>query len=275
MTQKPALYYDSSKKQIPLIAEFRELMRYRELLLLLIANSIKTRYKRSALGVVWTMLNPLLYMTVMVIAFSTIFRFKVPHYPVYLLAGLIAWNFFAQTTTQAMNTLIWGGTLLKKIYLPRTIFAVAAVGNGVINLLLACIPLVIIMLCTGQPIYATWWFFPISVLILSAVSLGAALVVSMIAVFFADIIDLYQILLQALFYLTPVMYPESILPHTVQRLMVLNPVYDVVKIFRTPIYAGHLPSLLSLSAGLIAAFLVLLIGWWFFTRRADQIAYRI
>lgn len=275
MTKKLPVYYDSSKRRIPLIAEFRELMRYRELLLLLIANSIKTRYKRSALGVLWTMLNPLLYMSVMVIAFSTIFRFTIPHYPVYLLAGLIAWNFFSQTTTQAMNNLIWGGSLLKKIYLPRTIFAVAAVGNGVINLLLACIPLVIIMLCTGQPIYATWWFLPVAILILSAVSLGVALIVSMIAVFFADILELYQVLLQALFYLTPVMYPESILPHTVQRLMLFNPVYDVVKIFRTPIYNGHLPSILSLSAGLIAAFLVLLAGWWFFTRRADQIAYRI
>src|SRR5579872_6609773 len=98
MTQKLPVYYDSSKRRIPLVAEFRELMRYRELLTLLIANSIKTRYKRSALGVLWTMLNPLLYMSVMVIAFSTIFRFKIPHYPVYLLAGLIAWNFFSQTT---------------------------------------------------------------------------------------------------------------------------------------------------------------------------------
>jgi len=275
LTKKLPVYYDSSKRRIPLIAEFRELMRYRELLMLLIANSIKTRYKRSALGVLWTMLNPLLYMSVMVIAFSTIFRFTIPHYPVYLLAGLIAWNFFSQTTTQAMNNLIWGGSLLKKIYLPRTIFAVAAVGNGVINLLLACIPLIIIMLCTGQPIYAAWWFLPVAILILSAVSLGVALIVSMIAVFFADILELYQVLLQALFYLTPVMYPESILPHTIQRLMLFNPVYDVVKIFRTPIYNGHLPSILSLSAGLIAAFLVLLVGWWFFTRKADQIAYRI
>ncbi len=275
MTKKLPVYYDSAKRRIPLVAEFRELMRYRELLLLLIANSIKTRYKRSALGVLWTMLNPLLYMSVMVIAFSTIFRFKIPHYPVYLLAGLIAWNFFSQTTTQAMNTLIWGGSLLKKIYLPRTIFAVAAVGNGIINLLLACIPLVIIMLWTGQPLYVTWWFMPVAVLILSAVSLGAALIVSMIAVFFADIIELYQVLLQALFYLTPIMYPESILPHALQRYLILNPVYDVVKIFRTPIYEGQLPSLFSLSTGLIAAFLVLLIGWWFFTRKADQIAYRI
>jgi ABC-type polysaccharide/polyol phosphate export permease len=275
MTKKLSVYYDSAKKRIPLIAEFRELIRYRELLQLLIVNSVKTRYKRSTLGVMWTMLNPLLYMSVMIIAFAHLFKFQVAKYPVYLLSGLIAWNFFSQTTTQAMNTLIWGGALLKRIYLPRTIFAVAAVGGGVINLLLACVPLILIMLLTHQPIYVTWWFLPIAVLILATVSLGVSLIVSMIAVFFTDVTELYQVLLQALFYLTPIMYPENILPASLQKYLIFNPVYDVVRVFRTPIYEGHLPSLFSLSAALIAAFFVLLIGWWFFTRKADQIAYRI
>ena len=135
MTKRHRYYYDSSRRLNPLFAELRELVRYRELLQLLIVNSIKTRYKRSALGVFWTMLNPLLYMTVMVIVFNHLFRFQVANYPVYLLTGLIAWNFFSQTTSQAMNNLIWGSTLIKKIYLPRSIFAVAATGNGIINLL--------------------------------------------------------------------------------------------------------------------------------------------
>jgi len=275
MTKKNSFYYDSSRRQIPLVYEFRELIRYRELLQLLIINSIKTRYKRSTLGVLWTMLNPLLYMSVMVLAFSHLFRFQLVNYPVYLLTGLIAWNFFSQSTVQAMNTLIWGGDLLKRIYIPRTIFAVAAVGGGVINLLLSCIPLVIIMLFTHQPVYLTWWFVPIAVLILATVSLGASLIISMIAVFFTDVTELYQILLQALFYLTPIMYPDSILPAKFQKYLLLNPVYDVVKVFRSPIYEGHLPSLLSIGVAFSAAFIVLMIGWWFFTRRADQIAYRI
>jgi ABC-type polysaccharide/polyol phosphate export permease len=268
-------YYDSAKLRLPLIEEFRELIRYRGLLLILIANSIKTRYKRSSLGIVWTMLNPLLNMTVMVFAFSHLFRFSVANYPVYLLSGLIAWNFFSQTTTQAMSTLIWGGTLLKRVYLPRTIFAAAAIGNGLINLCLACIPLIIIMLFTHQPIYATWWFVPIALIILSAISLGAALIVSMIAVFFTDVVDMYQVLLQAGFYMTPIMYPDTTLPARFQQYLIFNPLYDVVKVFRTPIYDGHLPSLYSFAAAVIAALLVLFIGWWFFTSRADQIAYRI
>lgn len=275
MTKKTSPYYDSSRRQLPLVHEFRELIRYRELLQLLIINSIKTRYKRSTLGVLWTMLNPLLYMTVMVIAFNHLFRFQVANYPVYLLSGLIAWNFFSQATIQAMSTLIWGGSLLKRIYIPRTIFAVSAVGSGVINLLLACIPLLLIMFITHQHIYSTWWFLPIAILILAIVSLGASLIISMIAVFFTDVTELYQVLLQALFYLTPIMYPDNILPEKLQKYLLLNPVYDVVKVFRTPIYEGHIPPLLSLGAAFTAAFVVLIIGWWFFTKRADQIAYRI
>lgn len=269
------IIYDSSKRGIPLLEEFRELLRYRDLLLILIINNIKSRYKRSTFGVIWTMLNPLLYMTVMVIAFSHLFRFQIANYPVYLLTGLIAWNFFSQTTVQAMHTLIWGGNLLKKIYIPRTIFAAAAIGSGIINLLLSCIPLLIIMLATQQPLYLSWWFTPISILILAGVSLGFALILSMIAVFFADIIDLYQILLQAAFYLTPIMYPETALPEKLQNFLVLNPIYDVVKVFRAPIYDGHLPSLYSLCAALISTAVILLFGWWFFTRKAHEIAYRV
>lgn len=273
--QEFPLYYDSDRRGFPLVDEIKELIRYRDLLILLISSSIKTRYKRSALGVVWTLLNPLLYMSVMTIAFSHIFRFQVANYPVYLLSGLIAWNFFTQSTTQAMHTLVWGATLLKRIYLPRTIFAVAAIGNGIINLLLACIPLLIIMLLTHQPIYSVWLFLPVPVLILSIVSLGVSLIMSTIAVFFADIIDMYQVLLQAAFYLTPIMYPDTILPPRLQPYLLLNPIYDVVKVFREPIYAGHFPALKTMMVALAAALVLLFVGWWLFIKKSDEIAYRL
>lgn len=275
MQNSPKIVYDSSKRGIPLIEEFKELLRYKDLLQILIINNIKSRYKRSTFGIVWTMLNPLLYMSVMTIAFSHLLRFEIVNYPVYLLTGLIAWNFFSQSTSQSIDTLIWGGTLLKRIYIPRSIFAVAAIGSGVINLLLSCIPLILIMLITHQPLYLTWWFTPISILILAGISLGCGLFISMVAIFFADIIDLYQILLQAAFYLTPIMYPVTALPPSLQHYMVFNPIYDVVKVFRDPIYDGHLPSLFSLSTALIATLSVLFFGWWFFTRKADQISYRV
>ena len=115
--------YDSAQHRSPIITELNELLNYRGLLRQYISQSIKTRYKRSALGVVWTLLNPLLNMAVLTIAFSTLFRFSLKNYPIYLLAGLIFWNFFSQTTMTAMDRLIWGGGILKRIYIPRTIFS--------------------------------------------------------------------------------------------------------------------------------------------------------
>ena len=108
----PAFEYDSAARRSPALTEIVELVRYRDLLAMMVSNIIKTRYKRSVLGVVWTLLNPLLNMAVLTIAFSSIFRSSLEHYPVYVLSGLIAWNFFTQTTLYAMNALVWGGGLM-------------------------------------------------------------------------------------------------------------------------------------------------------------------
>src|SRR5260221_2671662 len=142
----PLVEYDSAARGWSPLTELVELVRYRDLVLMMVANMVKTRYKRSALGVVWTLLNPLLNMAVLTVAFSALFSSSLVHYPVYVLTGLVFWNFFSQTTLFAMNALVWGGGLLKRVYIPRTIFAVSAVGNGLVNLGLSLIPLVLIML---------------------------------------------------------------------------------------------------------------------------------
>jgi len=258
-----------------MIEEFLMLLRYKDLLRLLVINGIKTRYKRSTLGIVWTLLNPLLNMAVMTFAFSALFRSTLAHYPVYILAGLLCWNFFSQTTTHAMNTLVWGGNLIKRIYLPRTIFAVAAIGNGLVNLCLALIPLIGVILVLGHPFYPTWWLLPFAILLLAMFSLGVALFMSTLAVFFTDVLDMYQVGIQAWFFLSAVMYPKTILPVQYQWYLNLNPIYNLVELFRTPIYYGLIPGLNTILAAVIASVLSLLIGWWTFTQKADEFAYRI
>jgi len=274
-TQIPTIDYDSAAHRLPVLGELTELVRYRDLLGLMVINIIKTRYKRSALGVLWTLLNPLLNMAVLTIAFSTLFRFSVKNYPVYILAGLICWNFFVQTTTYAMNSLVWGGGLLKRVYIPRTIFSVASTGNGLANLGLALIPLVVIMLVMGHPLYATWWFLPIAVLLLAMFALGVALFMSTLAVFFTDVVDMYQVLLQAWFFLTPVMYPKDILPAQYVQHLYLNPLYNLLELFRVPIYQGWLPGPNTILAAAASAMVSLLVGWYVFTRKADEFAYRM
>ncbi len=274
-TQVAEFDYDSASRRSAALSELLALLRYRDLLGMMISSQVKTRYKRSALGVVWTLLQPLLHMTVLTIAFSTLFRASLDHYPVYLLSGLVVWNFFTQTTVTAMNLLVWGGGLLKRIYIPRTIFATAAIGHGLVNLLLSLVPLLLLMLVLGHPFYVTWWFVPVAILLLAMFSLGVALFMSSLAVFFVDVVDLYQVVIQAGFYLTAVMYPVSILPPTVAWYINLNPMYNLVELFRAPIYLGTLPGPHTILAAVAAAVVSLVVGWWTFTRKADEFAYRL
>jgi ABC-2 type transport system permease protein len=269
------LEYDSEKLSNPFFREVTELWRYRDLLWLLIANSIKTRYKRSTLGIVWTLLNPLLNTLVLTIAFSQLMRFDVKSYPIYLLTGMIFWNFFAQTTLTAASTLVWGSGLLKRVYIPRTIFAVSTLGNGLVNYVLALIPLIIIMLALGHPVRPSILLLPIPVLITSLFTLGIALFVSAMAVFFTDVVDLYNNLIQVWFYLTPIWYPLSIVPPRWAAILRWNPINLMLEQVRAVIYDGVVPSWHSFLLTGIISLVVFLLGWWIFTKRVDELAYRI
>jgi ABC-type polysaccharide/polyol phosphate export permease len=267
--------YDSALRPSPALAEFVELLRYRDLLRLLVSKIIKTRYKRSLLGVAWTLLNPLLNMAVMTVAFSAVFQGSVASYPVYVLTGLLWWNFFTQTTTYAMSSLVWGGGLLKRVYVPRTIFAVSSVAHGVINLAISLATLAVIMLLVGHPFHATWWFLPVPVLLLVLFSLGVALLMSTLAVFFVDVVDIFQVLLQAWFFLTPIIYPQEIFPAQYAWFLRVNPVHHLLETFRAPILRGTLPDPVSLAVAAGSALSILVLGWWIFTRKADEFAYRL
>jgi len=267
--------YDSAARVPPVLGELRELLRYRDLLALLISNINTTRYKRSTLGVLWTLLNPLLHMAVLTVAFSKVFRFSIDHYPVYVLSGLILWNFFTQTTSYAMSTIVWGGGLLKRVYLPRSIFAAASIGNGLLNLLLSLVPLLLIIVVTGHPVRVTWAFVPVAVLLLAMFALGVALLMSALAVFFADVVEMYGVALQAWFFLTPVIYPREILPDALAPYLMLNPMVPLLEAFRAPIYDGVVPAPTVLLAAVGVAVVSLGLGLWAFTAKADEIAYRV
>jgi ABC-type polysaccharide/polyol phosphate export permease len=257
------------------VEELIELFRYRELLGLLIANEIKTRYRRSVLGVGWTLLNPLLTMLVMTFAFSSLFRDAINNYPLYVLSGLLLWNFFSQTSTAAMNSLVWGGALLKRVYIPRTIFAAAAVGGGLVNLMVGLAPLTAIMLVTGQPFRPALLFVPVAIGLAGLFVLGLALGLSTLAVYFVDIVEIFHVLVLAWFYLTPVMYPAGIIPPELAPYLKLNPMHYYIQLFRRPLYEGAWPEPWAVLVAAAAALASLGLGWWFFTSRADDFGYRL
>lgn len=265
--------YDSKYRKHPAVEELQDLIMYRDLIQQLIRRDIIARYKRSTLGVLWTMLQPLGMMVVMAIVFSALFH-QVEGYVVYLLSGLVAWTFFAQTTTAAITHIVWGGALLKRIYIPMTSFSISSIGTGLINLALSLIPLLLIMLVTGRPITWAFLFIPIPILLLATFALGVSLILSTLAVYFPDIKEMYQIIVQAWMYLTPIVYPESILPTSYRFLLLhLNPMYYLIKMFRSTIYDGKLPSVETLLIGTLISLVTLAIGWTYFSKKADEFAY--
>lgn len=267
--------YDSSRPRLPILEDAVEVVRYRDLLWSLIQRDLTVRYKRSALGFVWTMLNPLLTMLVLAIVFSSFFRFAIERYSVYLLSALLMWNFFQQSTTQAMINLVWGGDLINKIYVPKAIFIVSAILVHLVNLLLALIPLTLLMLLTGQAFSLALLFLPVSIFLSVLFTLGVGLFLGALAVFFVDIIDIHRIGLMILMYLTPLFYPVAIVPDKYLIFIRLNPMYYFVEIFRQPIYEGNLPNIYFLSRAIFVAVSAFLIGWWFFTKKSDEFAYRV
>ena len=146
MESKSTVYiYDAKKHPLKPFEELKQVYKYRFLISQLLRRDIVTRYKRSVLGIAWTMLNPLGTMIVLSIAFSQVFKMT-EGYPAFVLSGLMAWNFFSQASNASMVNLVWGGGLLKRIYMPRTAFALSAIGTAMVNLILSVIPMFIVML---------------------------------------------------------------------------------------------------------------------------------
>lgn len=272
-TESVEFTYDSAKRKSSALEELQDLIRYRDLVFQLVRRDIVARYKRSVLGIAWTMLQPLGMMIVLTVVFSQLFG-RVEGYPAYLLSGLIAWTFFAQTTTATIHQSVWGGALMQRIYIPHTAFSVSSIGTGVVNLFLSLVPLLLIMLITQRPITWAVLFLPVPVILLTAFSLGVGLLLSSIAIRFPDVSEMYQILIQAWMYLTPIMYPSDILPDAYRTwLLYFNPMYYLILMFRVPIYDGVLPSLPLSLIGTGIALVTLLVGWIYFSRQADQLAY--
>lgn len=275
-TSGPAQVYDSSQHRSTAWEELQAIIRYRYLVVQFARRDILTRYKRSVLGVAWTMLNPLGTMLILTVVFSQAFGQTQPAYPVYVLSGLVAWNFFAQSTNAAIVHLVWGGGLLRRIYLPRTSFGVSAIGTGLVNISLSIVPLVLVMLIVGVPVRWTMLFVPIPILFLAMFSLGLGLLISTVAIYFSDVAEMYQIILTAWMYLTPIIYPLEILPELYQQwILRLNPMFYLISLFRAPIYEGRIPSLPEILICAAIASITLLIGWMIFTSRADEFAYRV
>lgn len=266
--------YDSAKRPSPIVEEARALWAYRGLVHELVVRDIKVRYKRSVLGVFWTMLAPLLNMIALTLVFSALLKQQIQNYPVYFMAGSIFWTFFSQTTSSAASQTQDSNEIAKRIYIPRSVFVVSALGVGLVNLVLSIVPLVAILLVTGFPIYPTWWFLPISILIVSLFAAGMGFLLFTLASRFTDIREMYLVLVQTWFFLTPIVYHPSIVPPRFRFALWANPMYYLIQTFRKPIYDGVIPAAALVGASAAFAIAIFVTGWIYFSRRVDRFAFQ-
>ena len=177
--------HNSATQRLDPIGEFRELVANGNLLFSLARRDLTIRYKRSIIGFFWTMLNPLLLMIIFTIVFSQVFRFAgVHHFEIYFLSEYLVFNFFMQTTTQSMTTLQWNGMMMKRVRVPKTIFALSITLSGLVNLVLSYVPLFLLMLVRDMPIRPAVFFLPVAFVVIEMFTLGVSWILSAVTVLF-------------------------------------------------------------------------------------------
>ena len=250
--------------------ELRDVTAHGALLFELVHRDLTVRYKRSVLGFFWTMLHPLLLMLIFLLVFSALFRGRTPHYETYFLSAYVAWNFFAQTTVNAMMSVAWNGPLMKRVRVPTSIFTLSIVVSGLVNLGLSLVVLFTIMIAIHSPLHATLWFLPVSLLLVGVFTFGVSLALTAMSVLYADVREMVQAGMPALMYLTPIVYPISIISERYRWIIRMNPLVYIVEIVRDPIYYGIIPSPATLSIAVVISLGSVAVGWIIFRHIAPH-----
>lgn len=245
-------------------------LKYRYLLFNLIERDIKVKYRRSFLGLLWSILNPLLSMMILTIVFSNLFRFQVENFSLYIILGLTMFNFMSEATNTAMNSMIGASALIKKVYIPKYIFPLEKALFAFVNLIFAQIAVVIVFLFSGASLSWTILLFPIPLIYLLIFSMGMGFVLAAAAVFFRDMLHLYSVLITAWMYLTPIMYPMEILPPFMQKLMFLNPMYHYIDYMRQLMIYKSVPGVTENFICFGFALLAIILGLWIFKTKQDR-----
>ena len=244
------------KKFVPLLSE-------------LVMRDIKVKYRRSVLGVFWTLLNPLLMMAVLSFVFAHLFRFNIDNYALYLLSGQVVFHFFSEATTSAMTAVVQNAALLKKVSLPKYLFPLARIASSTINVLASVGALFLVMLCFHVPLRATLFLAVVPLGLLLVFAIGIGLILARLAVKFLDVVHLYGVVLTVVMYLMPVIYPLALLPDWVRAVVLLNPLTQLLEWFRAVTLYHTIPDLGSMLYVTIWALGILVVGAVVFYREQD------
>jgi ABC-type polysaccharide/polyol phosphate export permease len=254
---------------------FDGIYRYRLVLTQLVWQQLTLRYRRTSLGFLWTLLNPLLTMTVTSIVFSMIMRWPIKSFAVFLFSGLVPWIFFSSCIAQGAQALLNNESLIKKVYVPKQIFVVSVALGLLIDAIFSSVALFLMVLAIGAPLTWALIILPLNFLLLFLFSLGLALVLSVLTVYFRDLPNIVGVLLQTGYYLTPILYPLSMVPERFRWMFNLNPMTAFVGIFRAPIYEGLFPPQDAYFIVTTLAMVSLLFGIFVFRKFDRYVIFRL
>lgn len=249
--------------------------RYRYLIKQLVSRDFKTKYKRSVLGVLWSFLNPLLMMTVQYVVFSTLFKSTIPNFALYLMIGIVCYNFFNECAGMCLNSITGNAALITKVYVPKYIYPISKMLSSGINMLLSFIPLLIVLLITQVGFSKSMILLPVPIICLAAFSLGVGMILATMMVFFRDTQFLWGVVSTIWMYVTPIIYPESILPQQYLYLFKLNPLYHIIRMVRTMFMDGVSPEPKAYLISIILSFGTLIIGSVIFRKNQDKFVLNI
>lgn len=245
-------------------------LKYKHLLKELVVRDIKVKYKRSILGLLWTLLNPLLTMVVLSMVFSNIFRNDIENFPVYLIIGQVMFSFFSESTSMAMESIVGNAQLIKKVYIPKYIFPLSKILSTFVNLLFALIAVLIVAIVMKIKLTPAILFAPLSLIYILIFSMGVGLILASINVYFRDMRHLYGVVLTAWMYLTPIFYPIEIIPDKYIGIVKTNPLVYMVQHFRECVLYGNIPSLSLNITCLLFGIVSVIIGLYVFYKSQDR-----
>ena len=254
----------------PLVAVCMLFTRYGFLIRQLVSRDFKTKYKRSALGMAWSFLNPLLTMSVQYVVFSTLFQSDIPNYPVYLLSGIVFFNFFNEAVSMGMTSITGNASLIKKVYMPKYIYPVSRILSSLVNFALAIIPLLLVMLITGTAFTPALLLLIFDMLCLLGFVTGMSLLLTTAMTFFQDTQFLWGVVSMMWMYLTPLFYPESIIPTQFLTIYHMNPMYQYITFARICIIDGVSPEPMAYLWCILSSVVVLGLGILTFKRHQDK-----
>lgn len=251
---------------------FKELYNYRELLKTSIQKEIRGKYKKSFLGIFWSFLNPLLQLAVYAFIFPMILKNEQDNYIMFLFVALIPWTFFTTAVNQGTDVVVQNGNIVKKVYFPRTILPISVVTSAAINFMISTIIVIILAIFTGLGISKYILFYPLVLLIQYLVTLGIVLMLSSITVYLRDLQHIIGVVIQVLFYATPIVYAPSSIPQQFSFILTLNPMSHVINAYRDIFYYQQMPNLQSLLIVLLVGVVLCVLGYMIFTKLEKRFA---